>query len=76
VADEVDKPFECVGSKEEINYVLSLALRQKDDLPLLLKYYKDNLYNPNASYNVENYFNQNHYVPDIYLKLLEDSNER
>lgn len=76
VADEVDKPFECVGSKEEINYVLSLALRQKDDVPLLLKYYKDNLYNPNASYNVENYFNQNHYVPDIYLKLLEDSNER
>lgn len=75
ISDNYDKPFECVGTKEEINYVLSLAIKNKDKLPALLEYYKNNIYNPNLGYNVENYYNKDNYVPDIYLKLLGDNYE-
>lgn len=76
VSDKHDKPFECVGSKEEINYVISLIIKNEQKLPLLLQYYKDNLYNSNKVYNVENHFNINHFIPNIYIKLLGVNDER
>lgn len=37
------KPFECVGTFEEVNYALSKTIKDfKDELPFLLRYYKDN----------------------------------
>lgn len=38
-----NKPFECVGTYDEVKYAVSLAVSNyKDNLPYLLKYYKDN----------------------------------
>ncbi len=67
------KPFECVGTKEEINYCLKLALENYDHnipLPYLLQYYQTYAYNPNATYNVVNYFNPQHAIPQDYLNLI------
>ncbi len=38
------KPFECVGTFEEVNYAVNKAIEQygESNLPYLLKYYKDN----------------------------------
>lgn len=71
IMDDENKPFECVGTKEEINYSLSLAIKSKNKLPLLLQYYKDNLYNSKRKYNVERYFNKNNAIPKIYLDKME-----
>ena len=67
------KPFECVGTKEEIKYSLNLALAKfdnKDDLPYLLKYYNTYFYRADEHFNVEHFFNPEHHIPPEYLKLL------
>lgn len=39
------KPFECVGSISEVLYALNIYLKKYgDDLPYLVKFYKDNYY--------------------------------
>lgn len=72
VSDNENKPFECVGTKEEINYALTLSLNKKDKLPYLLQYYKDNLYNKSKKYNIENYYNENNFIPKEYLERLKN----
>ena len=67
---DTTKPFECVGTKEEINYSLKLAIEQADDLPFLLQQYKLVHYNPMQQFAVENYYDANHSVPEQFLKLL------
>lgn len=71
VKSDENKPFECVGTKEEINYALSLALEKEEKLPSLLRYYKENLYDEKKVYHVEDYFNHENAIPDIYLKEME-----
>ena len=71
VNPDMTKPFECVGTREEINYALKLAVEHtKGNLPALLDYYKHNLYNPQQVYNVENYYNPEHNIPEEYLNML------
>lgn len=70
ISDNYDKPFECVGTKEEIDYALKLSIEKYDELPSLLKYYKENLYKENKIYDVENYFNENNFINDKFLKMV------
>lgn len=70
------KPFDCVGTFEEVNYAISLTIKnlekQDKELPYLLKYYKrncnlvdiDNTENILLRYNEENNLTdeQNHYL--------------
>lgn len=42
IGDAETKPFECVGTIKEVRYALSLTINKLDNLPYLLKYYKDN----------------------------------
>lgn len=37
-----NKPFECVGTIDEVTYVVNNLIKKNDNLPYLLKYYKDN----------------------------------
>ena len=72
-----NKPFECVGTYEEVKYACSMAITklEKDNkpLPYLLKYYKDNCNLYTA--NLENHFNKNNNIPKEYLdKLLKEMN--
>lgn len=75
VNPDTTKPFECVGTREEVNYCMKLAVEQtpENEQPVLLKWYRENLYNPNAVYNVENYYNPEHHIPEEYLQLILNS---
>ena len=59
------KPFDCVGTFEEVNFAISKAInnieKQNEQLPYLLNYYKDN-------YNLVNTEN------DITLRYNDDNN--
>lgn len=71
------KPFECVGTRKEINFSLQEALRNKTDRPYLLKLYSDK-YN-DIEINKEeilNYWNSENNIPKIYLELFGDLNEK
>ena len=39
VSPEYDKPFECVGTREEVNFALAAALKKRTNPPFLLKEY-------------------------------------
>lgn len=77
---EAEKPFECVGSREEINVALSMTvgrqLKEGRKLPLLIAHYietglygqyKDRL-NP-----YEGYYNQENLVPNRFGTLLKQA---
>ena len=62
------KPFDCVGTFEEVNFAISKTIeniiKEKGELPYLLKYYKDNFELVDTSkditlrYNTENNLNE------------------
>lgn len=62
------KPFDCVGTFEEVNFAISKTIeniiKEKNELPYLLKYYKDNFELVDTSiditlrYNTENNLNK------------------
>lgn len=71
---DTTKPFECVGTREEINYAIKLAIEDESapqPLPKLLEWYRTSYnYNPTTQYNVADYFNSEHNIPEEYLKAL------
>lgn len=77
VDDEKMKPFECVGTKEEINYSLQKAIEKNNsNLSYLLNLYNQKYNQKLSTEVVENYFNHEHFIPNEYLTLIGDSNER
>ena len=71
VSTQFDKPFECIGTRDEINCALSRAVeRYKDDLPLLLKVYKEKYYTEKTFDNVENFYDSVNNVPKEFLRLI------
>lgn len=69
---DTTKPFECVGTRDEINYSIKIAIEKPDTpkpLPKLLEWYRAN-YNSTAQYNVAQYYNPEHNIPEDYLKAL------
>ncbi|MDR2532085.1 MAG: hypothetical protein LBC82_04505 [Oscillospiraceae bacterium] len=62
------KPFECVGTRAEINLALSEALRKRENLPFLLQKYAENPRETPAP--LDGYFDENNFVPDEFLRLL------
>ena len=77
VYPDYDKPFECVGTKDEINLSLSMLL-SKDEamnkkIPVLLKEYKEK--NTDLEKSIENAINQwndNNNVPKYIENILRD----
>ena len=69
------KPFECVGTYEEVNYAISRKIEKTaGDLPYLLKYYQDHFKltpenNILKSYNEEN--NLNEYFDNIVKENIK-----
>lgn len=72
------KPFECVGTKLEVNFSVQEALRRKrENLPYLLDLYQKKYYQEEIDKKqVVSYFNREHFIPSKYLKILENANER
>ena len=66
------KPFECVGTYEEVRYALSLTIeKHKDNLPYLLKYYKDN-FELSTDRKFENEFNNENNLEDKFIKIVKE----
>lgn len=71
VYQDYDKPFECVGTRAEISLALyrSYLKRKGGKLPLLLKAYIEK--NPDEPENLDNFFDENNFVPKELLHLLK-----
>lgn len=64
------KPFECVGTKDEVRFAVSKALEKEKDLPFLLKYYKEHY--PKITKNYLEEFNLDNNVPEEFLTILKE----
>lgn len=64
------KPFECVGTIDEVNFTVNNLINKIDDLPYLLKYYKENYEIIKPDYNVLNTINEENNVPEELLELI------
>lgn len=68
--DGEDKPFECVGTKDEVRLSLEMAWeRRKSDPPALLKRWRS-LFPEYAPISLENYFDRDNFVPEEFKYLL------
>lgn len=70
------KPFECVGTYEEINFALTKLIlkleNENEELPYLLKYYKNNFKLHDISENIlERYSNENN-LPKHFERILKE----
>ena len=79
------KPFECVGSIDEVNLAVSLAIRRLETdgepLPLLFEEYKNRgLYHPETLDSLNNEccraFNEQNLLPDQFKAILTKEMER
>ncbi len=76
-----EKPFECVGTLDDVNIALVAAIkknkRKHKPLPVLLSHYKkSSMFEAYKNKSMEDYlaaFNEEHAVPMKYLHLLDRS---
>ena len=68
------KPFECVGTFSEVNYAISKTIKNQEEnnLPYLLKYYKENYKLDDGQDDKLHYFNENNNVPEEFINLLKE----
>ncbi len=68
------KPFECVGTYKEIRFAVTKTIENlenlKEEMPILLKYYKENF--ELSHENLLDYYNENNNVPEKFAKILKD----
>ncbi len=65
------KPFECVGTYSEVRYAITQTIKNcKDELPYLLKYYKENFEFSNEE--LLNYYNAKNNLPEKFEKILKE----
>lgn len=74
VYQDYDKPFECVGTKKEINLALYTAAKKRnfENLPLLLKEHfedQDTIAEPET---LDDFFDEKNFVPDEFINLLTE----
>ncbi len=68
--DGTDKPFECVGTKEEVRLSLKMACdRRGEKLPPLLVRFCEHFPNYTAE-DLSDYFDRNNFVPRQFLPLI------
>lgn len=88
IGNTLEKPFECVGSKDEVNMAIAMTIvnfeQKKIELPKLLKYYKTtDVYKNNfdgktfeeitkLQYEYKNHFNNENNIPEEILRILKE----
>jgi len=74
---EAVKPFECVGTVDEVNLAVNMLIRKlsDDDLPLLLRYYKTtakfNYYSHQDLNSNLHHFNNEHFLEPEFENILK-----
>lgn len=65
------KPFDCVGTYEEVNYAISKTIKKLgNDLPFLLNYYQEH-YPLIEGKTLENYWNEEHQLNEHFESILK-----
>ena len=65
------KPFECVGTYSEVQYAITKSIQnQKEELPFLLRYYKEHF--KLSETEMLDYYNENNNVPENFERILKD----
>lgn len=69
------KPFECVGTYSEVRFCVNKNIenRNGENLPFLLKFYKDNYKLEKTDNNILNSFNENNNLPDEFKIILKEN---
>ena len=67
-----NKPFDCVGTFEEVNFAISKTIENLEDtdLPYLLKYYKDNYKLEDTSIDITKLYNNENNLTEEQNELL------
>ena len=68
-----EKSFECVGSRAEVNFAIKKAIEiiNDEDLPLLLKIYKEKYMKLDNNIDFNSYFDENNNVPENILSKIK-----
>ena len=66
------KPFDCVGTYEEVNFAISKTIQNlgNEDLPYLLKYYKENFNLVDTSIDITKLYNDENNLTDEQNEML------
>jgi hypothetical protein len=70
-----EKPFECVGSRDEVNCALVLTLekykKDKISLPLMLEYYDKKSKTSSNPYKYFSFYDNVNFLPEQFVELLK-----
>lgn len=71
------KPFECVGTYEEVNFAVSTIIKKLEEngenLPYLLKYYKDNFKLSDLKEDITKRFNNQNNLSEEQIQILKEA---
>ena len=73
------KPFECVGTVDEVNVAINMLIKQiaEDEMPLLLQYYKTlSCYNQYKQLDLHSFlktFNNEHFLEAEFVSILKQN---
>ncbi|MDP4267275.1 MAG: hypothetical protein Q8880_07560 [Bacteroidota bacterium] len=78
IGNSKEKPFECVGTTDEVNIALTLTINKwKNKLPLLLEYYKSlpnyNIFKSTDLQKFLNHFDSEHFLTIEQLNLINNA---
>lgn len=67
------KPFECVGTFWEVRYCVSKLIKESQQLPYLLQYYKENFKLEDTSDEKLLTFRNEHNLPECFENVLKEN---
>ena len=74
-----EKPFECVGSRDEVNAAVCLTIEQMEQagapLPALLRWYRSQPVYASAyphRHDYDAFYDRNHLLPPAFLNILSE----
>ncbi len=71
--NSTNKPFECVGTYDEVNYAISRTIENyQGELPYLLKYYKEHFESVPEN-NILKSFNNENNLPEQFIDIVRRS---
>ena len=67
------KPFECVGTREELKVALLMSIQKTSNLPILLSYAKEKLGGYNPDLQILNDWNEENFLSQEFSGNLKNS---
>mgnify|MGYP003533720904 CR=1 FL=1 len=68
-----NKPFECVGTYEEVKYAITRTISKLDKLPYLLNYYKENYELEDLNKSLETKYNDQNNLDDKFIEIVKNA---